>query len=100
MPAVYACRFGQGSKRMGCDRSEDGAAGTAWVNLNTLLRHDVFNVVARSVDPTSARLTVGAVNDNMVNYIAERIADKAEVRRSRVLVFCGIRKRRRHKVPQ
>ena len=53
------------------------------MNLNTLLRHDVFNVVARSVDPTSARLTVGAVNDNMVNYIAERIADNAEVRRSR-----------------
>ena len=26
----YACRFGQGSKRMGCDRSQDGTAGVAY----------------------------------------------------------------------
>jgi 60 kDa SS-A/Ro ribonucleoprotein len=64
------------------------------MNLNTLLRHGVFNVVDRStdpkdriadrsVDPTAEHVTDGAVNDNMVDYVAERIADASEIRRSK-----------------
>lgn len=53
------------------------------MNLNTLLRHDVFNVADRSVDPRSNRLTDGAVNDNMIDYVADRIADESEIRRSK-----------------
>ena len=53
------------------------------MNLNTLLRHDVFNVVDRSADPSFARMTGGAVNDNMVDYVADRIADESEIRRSK-----------------
>ena len=53
------------------------------MNLNTLLRHDVFNVVDRSVDPSITRMTGGAVNDNMVDYVADRIADQSEIRRGK-----------------
>ena len=49
------------------------------MNLNTLLRHGVFSVVDRSVDPTAEHVTGGAVNDNMVDYVA----DESETRRSK-----------------
>ena len=42
------------------------------MNLNTLLRHDVFNV---------ERLSQSACN--MVDYVADRIADESEIRRSK-----------------
>ena len=64
------------------------------MNLNTLLRHDVFSVVDRSADPKTStadrsaypsitRMTDGAVNDNMVDYVADRIADESEIRRGK-----------------
>ncbi len=49
---------------MGGTGSQDGPQGVR-MNLNTLLRHDVL--------ATSA----------MVDYVAERIADKSEIRRSK-----------------
>lgn len=42
------------------------------MNLNTLLRHDVFN---------AERLSQSACN--MVDYVADRIADESEIRRSK-----------------
>lgn len=53
------------------------------MNLNTLLRHGVFSVADRSVDLNRSDLTGGAVNDNMVDYVAGRIADESEIRRSK-----------------
>lgn len=53
-------------------------------NLNTLLRHDVFNVADRSADPSANRLTDGAVNDNMVDYVATRIVDESDIRASKL----------------
>jgi 60 kDa SS-A/Ro ribonucleoprotein len=66
------------------------------MNLNTLLRHDVFNVEQLSsivsANPSS-RLgqSCGIVNerqlgqlcDNMVDYVADRIADESEIRRGK-----------------
>lgn len=46
------------------------------MNLNTLLRHDVFS------EPQGASPRVSA-SDTMVDYVADRIADEAEVRRSK-----------------
>lgn len=40
------------------------------MNLNTLLRHDVFNVVSDN-------------NDSLIDYVADRIADESEIRRSK-----------------
>ena len=53
------------------------------MNLNTLLRHDVFRVVDRSAVQRIGANDRGAINDNMVDYVAERIADESEIRRSK-----------------
>ena len=42
------------------------------MNLNTLLRHDVFNVERLSQS-----------SSNMIDYVADRIADESEIRRSK-----------------
>ncbi len=51
------------------------------MNLNTLLRHDVFHVAA-SLRDADASLGETGLRD-MVDYVAERIADKSEIRRSK-----------------
>ena len=54
------------------------------MNLNTLLRHDVFNVAYHSVkDADSERNFRGAKDDNLVDYVADRIADESEIRRGK-----------------
>ena len=54
------------------------------MNLNTLLRHDVFNVAFHSVKVAEGEHNFrGAKDDNMVDYVAERIADESEIRRSK-----------------
>ena len=51
------------------------------MNLNTLLRHDVFHVDASLRD---ANVSLGETDlRDMVDYVAERIADKSEIRRSK-----------------
>ncbi len=53
------------------------------MNLNTLLRHDVFHVAAslRDADRADASLGETGLRD-MVDYVADRIADESEIRRS------------------
>jgi 60 kDa SS-A/Ro ribonucleoprotein len=46
------------------------------MNLNILLRHDVF------CEPHSASMRVLATSA-MVDYVADRIADESEIRRSK-----------------
>ena len=54
------------------------------MNLNTLLRHDVFSVAFHSVKVAdSERYFRGAKDDNMIDYVADRIADESEIRRSK-----------------
>jgi 60 kDa SS-A/Ro ribonucleoprotein len=55
------------------------------MNLNTLLRHDVFNVdQLSSTDPGEIPdKRFGQSFYNMVDYVADRIADESEVRRSK-----------------
>jgi len=55
------------------------------MNLNTLLRHEVFNV-----EQLSSTACAGGANErlgqsfyNMVDYVADRIADESEIRRSK-----------------
>ncbi|MCF7962057.1 MAG: TROVE domain-containing protein [Pirellula sp.] len=56
------------------------------MNLNTLLRHDVFNggigilPVARDA---SNETQAGSLCHSMVDYVADRIADESEIRRSK-----------------
>ena len=59
------------------------------MNLNTLVRHEVFGSVGRS-GWTVGRVIAGALGlkaagngDDMVEYVARRIADADEIRRSR-----------------
>ncbi len=53
------------------------------MNLNTLLRHDVFE--SRSIVSIEAKqeLRLGQSCDTMVDYVADRIADDSEIRRSK-----------------
>jgi 60 kDa SS-A/Ro ribonucleoprotein len=59
------------------------------MNLNTLLRHDVFNVeqLSSTVSEASTNFTsdkrLGQSFYNMVDYVADRIADESEIRRSK-----------------
>ncbi len=55
------------------------------MKLNTLLRHDVFHVAPSLRDGDSQTVSLGEADlrGNMVNHVADRIADEAEVRRSR-----------------
>jgi 60 kDa SS-A/Ro ribonucleoprotein len=59
------------------------------MNLNTLLRHDVFNVeqLSSTVSEADTNFTsdkrLGQSFDNMVDYVADRIADESEIRRSK-----------------
>ena len=53
------------------------------MNLNTLLRHDVFNVAEHSVVGSSEDLGRGASAHNMVDYVAGRISDESEILRSK-----------------
>ena len=55
------------------------------MNLNTLLRHDVFNVdQLSSTDPGEIPdKRFGQSFYNMVDYVADRIADESEIRRSK-----------------
>jgi len=54
------------------------------MNLNTLLRHDVFNVEQlSSTDQSSKDERLGQSFYNMVDYVADRIADESEIRRSK-----------------
>ncbi len=53
------------------------------IEIPNLSQRFWFNVVDRSVDPTPERVTDGAVNDNMVENVASRIADESEIRRSK-----------------
>jgi 60 kDa SS-A/Ro ribonucleoprotein len=50
------------------------------MNLNTLLRHGVFD--SRS-DLRAENSRLGDSCDNMVDYVADRIADESEIRRSK-----------------
>ena len=51
------------------------------MNLNTLLRHDVFNVdQLSSTDPAGKQERLGQSFYNMVDYVADRIADESEIR--------------------
>ncbi len=51
------------------------------MNLNTLLRHDVFHVAASLRD---ANVSLGETDQRaMVDYVADRIADESEIRRSK-----------------
>ena len=50
------------------------------MNLNTLLRHGVFNVVFHSVKDADSKPNFRAAKgDNMVNYVAGRIADESAI---------------------
>jgi 60 kDa SS-A/Ro ribonucleoprotein len=54
------------------------------MNVNTLLRHGVFNVASHSVRVSEGDANFrGAKVDNMLDYVANRIADESEIRRSR-----------------
>ena len=59
------------------------------MNLNTLLRHDVFSVeqLSSTVSEASTNFTsdkrLGQSFYNMVDYVADRIADESEIRRSK-----------------
>ena len=53
------------------------------MNLNTLLRHDVFNVAPALRDGDSHATGHGVSGDTMVDYVADRIADQSEIRRSK-----------------
>jgi 60 kDa SS-A/Ro ribonucleoprotein len=54
------------------------------MNLNTLLRHDVFNVAFHSVKVAEGEHNFrGAKADTMVDYVADRIADESEIRRGK-----------------
>ena len=61
------------------------------MNLNALLRHDVFSVAFHSVkDADSQRLFRGAKDDNMLDYVASRIVDESEIRRSKQQRKCEV----------
>jgi len=54
------------------------------MNLNTLLRHDVFSVVQlSSTDPSDKPERLGQSFCSMVDYVADRIADESEIRRGK-----------------
>ena len=59
------------------------------MNLNTLLRHDVFSVeqLSSTVSEAGTNFTsdkrLGQSFYNMVDYVADRIADESEIRRSK-----------------
>jgi 60 kDa SS-A/Ro ribonucleoprotein len=54
------------------------------MNLNTLLRHDVFNVdQLSSTDQSGSDERLGQAFNNMVDYVADRIADEKEIRASK-----------------
>jgi 60 kDa SS-A/Ro ribonucleoprotein len=55
------------------------------MNLNTLLRHDVFSVeqLSSTVSGESPEKRLGQSFYNMVDYVADRIADESEIRRSK-----------------
>ncbi len=54
------------------------------MNLNTLLRHGVFNVAFHSVKVAGGERNFrGAKDDTMVDYVADRIADEREIRASK-----------------
>jgi 60 kDa SS-A/Ro ribonucleoprotein len=54
------------------------------MNLNTLLRHDVFNVEQlSSTDQSGSDERLGQAFNNMVDYVADRIADEKEIRASK-----------------
>ena len=54
------------------------------MNLNTLLRHDVFSVdQLSSTDQPSKGERLGQSCDTMVDYVADRIADESEIRRGK-----------------
>ncbi len=56
---------------------------TLRVNLNALLRHDVFSVdQLSSTDQSSKAERLGQSFYNMVDYVAGRIAEQAEIRAS------------------
>jgi 60 kDa SS-A/Ro ribonucleoprotein len=50
------------------------------MNLNTLLRHDVFDSRSDLRAEDSQR---GALSDNMIDYVADRLSDADEIARSR-----------------
>jgi 60 kDa SS-A/Ro ribonucleoprotein len=53
------------------------------MNLNTLLRHDVFNVeqLSSTVSGENPEKRLGQSFYTMVDYVADRIADESEIRR-------------------
>jgi 60 kDa SS-A/Ro ribonucleoprotein len=54
------------------------------MNLNTLLRHDVFSVgQLSSTGQSSKDGRLGQSSYSMVDYVADRIADESEIRRSK-----------------
>ena len=56
------------------------------MNLNTLLRHDVFEsgIGILPVEKNTSNVTqAGSLCHNMVDYLADRIADESEFRRSK-----------------
>ena len=54
------------------------------MNLNTLLRHEVFSNTKRTVGKAIAEaIGIGRSKDEMVDYVAERLADPEAIRRSR-----------------
>ena len=53
------------------------------MNLNTLLRHDVLSVEPLSSTALVSNERLGQSFYNMVDYVAERIADESEIRRSK-----------------
>ncbi len=54
------------------------------MNLNTLLRHDVFKVAFHSVKVAEGERNFrGAKDDTMTDHVADRIADELEIRRSK-----------------
>jgi 60 kDa SS-A/Ro ribonucleoprotein len=53
------------------------------MNINTLMRHGVFSILDRSGSARQAGNTKQVVNTKMVEYVADRIADESEIRRSK-----------------
>ena len=53
------------------------------MNLNTLLRHGVFNVATSLRDADSNNVRPGDADLHMVDYVADRIADELEIRASK-----------------
>ncbi len=53
------------------------------MNLNTLLRHDVFNSRPSLREGSATVTPLGERSDNMVDYVADRIADESEIGRSK-----------------